>query len=83
MPLALPEVILGINQTILYAIFMAILGTLIGGVGGLAGPLMSALGSSDIGNGTILGLCIACIGLTADRLIRTWAADRKAKLGLL
>ena len=82
MPLALPEVILGINQTILYAIFMAILGTLIGGVGGLAGPLMSALGSSDIGNGTILGLCIACIGLTADRLITTWAADRKAQLGL-
>lgn len=56
MPLALPVVLLGGNQTILYAMFIAILETRIGGVGGLAGPLMSALGSSDVGNGTVLGL---------------------------
>jgi len=56
MPLALPVVLLGGNQTILYAMFIAILGTRVGGVGGLAGPLMRALGSSDMRNGTVLGL---------------------------
>ena len=56
MPLALSVVLLGGNQTILYTMFIAILGTRIGGVGGLAGPLIRALGSSDMRNGTVLGL---------------------------
>ncbi|MFT7475896.1 MAG: glycine betaine/proline transport system permease protein [Verrucomicrobiales bacterium] len=82
MPLAMPEILLGLNQTILYAIFMAILGTLIGGVGGLAAPLKVALGGADMGNGMVVGLTVACIGLTADKLITTWSAERKAQLGL-
>ena len=34
------------------------------------------------GNGLMLGLCVAFIGLAVDNLIRTWADQRKKLLGL-
>lgn len=83
MPLALPEILLGLNQTILYALFMVIIGAFIGGIDGLGRPLLLALTNSDIGTGTIMGLCVAFLGLTADKLITSSSAERKAQLGLL
>jgi len=83
MPLALPEILLGLNQTILYSLFMVIIGAFIGGIDGLGRPLLLALTNSDIGTGTIMGLCVAFLGLTADKLITSWSAERKAQLGLL
>jgi glycine betaine/proline transport system permease protein len=35
-----------------------------------------------IGNGLMLGLCVAFIGLTVDHLITRWAKDRSSQLGL-
>ena len=81
-PLAMPEILLGLNQTILYSLFMVMIGALIGGIGGLGTPLLLSLTNSDIGAGSILGLCVALLGLTADRLITVWSSDRKAQLGL-
>lgn len=83
LPLALPEILLGLNQTILYALFMVIIGAFIGGIDGLGRPILLALTNSDVGTGTIMGLCVAFLGLTADKLIRSWSSDRKAQLGLL
>jgi glycine betaine/proline transport system permease protein len=34
-----------------------------------------------IGNGLMLGLCVAFIGLAVDNLIRTWANQQKKLLG--
>ena len=34
------------------------------------------------GNGLILGVCVAFMGLAVDNLIRTWAERRKQLLGL-
>ena len=34
------------------------------------------------GNGLMLGLCVAFIGLAVDNLIRTWADQRKKLLGI-
>lgn len=82
LPLALPEILLGLNQTILYALFMVIIGAFIGGIEGLGTPLILSLTNLDIGTGTIAGLCVAFLGLTADKLITSWSADRKAQLGL-
>ena len=33
------------------------------------------------GNGLMLGLCVAFIGLAVDNLIRTWAEKQKKLLG--
>ena len=82
LPLAMPEILLGLNQTILYTLFMAMIAALIGGINGLGTPLLLSLTNSDIGAGSILGLCVALLGLTSDRLITVWSADRKAQLGL-
>jgi len=82
LPLAMPEILLGLNQTILYTLFMAMIAALIGGIDGLGTPLLLSLTNSDIGAGSILGLCVALLGLTSDRLITVWSGDRKAQLGL-
>ncbi len=36
---------------------------------------------SDGGKGLIIGLCVAFIGLTADRLLVEWSDQMKIKLG--
>ena len=36
---------------------------------------------SDGGKGLIIGLCVAFIGLTADRLLVEWSKQMKLKLG--
>lgn len=82
LPMALPEILLGLNQTILYSLFMVIIAAFIGGIEGLGTPLLLSLTNSDIGVGTIAGLAVAFLGLTADKLITSWSAERKAQLGL-
>jgi len=81
-PLAFPHIMLGINQTVVFALFMVIIGAFIG-TEDLGQYIMKAL--SDLkggGKALILGLCAAFIGLAVDNLIRTWANKRKKLLGL-
>ena len=81
-PLAFPHIMLGINQTVVFALFMVIIGAMIG-TEDLGQYILKAL--SDLkggGKGLILGLCVAFIGLAGDNLIRTWAEKRKSLLGL-
>jgi glycine betaine/proline transport system permease protein len=81
-PLAFPHIMLGINQTVVFALFMVIIGAFIG-TEDLGQYILKAL--SDLkggGKGLILGLCVAFIGLAVDNLIRTWAEKRKKLLGL-
>ncbi len=81
-PLAFPHIMLGINQTVVFALFMVIIGAFIG-TEDLGQYILKAL--SDVkggGKGLILGLCVAFIGLAVDNLIRTWANKRKKLLGL-
>ena len=81
-PLAFPHIMLGINQTVVFALFMVIIGAMIG-TEDLGQYILKAL--SDLkggGKGLILGLCVAFIGLAVDNLIRTWAEKRKIFLGL-
>ena len=81
LPLAVPEIMLGLNQTIMFALFMVIIAALIG-TQDLGREIMHALTYSDIGTGITAGLCIAFIGIMADRLIGSWSAKRKEALGL-
>jgi len=81
-PLAFPHIMLGINQTVVFALFMVIIGAFIG-TEDLGQYIMKSL--SDLkggGKALILGLCVAFMGLAVDNLIRTWANKRKKLLGL-
>ena len=68
MPLAFPEIILGANQTLMFSLFMVMIAGFIGTVD-LSQEIFRALSFSDGGKGLIIGLCVAFIGLTADRLL--------------
>ncbi len=82
MPLALPEIMLGINQTIMFALFMVIIAAFIG-TKDLGQEIFRALTFNDAGKGLVLGLCVAFMGLAADQLISAWSARRKQRLGLV
>ncbi|MFU0504456.1 ABC transporter permease [Pseudaminobacter sp. NGMCC 1.201702] len=81
MPLAVPEIMLGINQTIMFALFMVIIAAFIG-TKDIGQEIFRALTFNDAGKGLVLGLCVAFMGLTADQLITAWATKRKRLLGL-
>ncbi len=80
LPLALPEIMLGINQTILMALAMIIICAMIG-TRDLGQEVFIALSKADSGRGIVAGLAIAFIGIIADRLFNAWSARARAKLG--
>ncbi len=81
LPLAFPHIMLGVNQTVVFALFMVIIGAFIG-TSDLGQYILKALSDRQgTGNGLILGLCVAFIGLSVDHLIKTWAGQQKKLLG--
>jgi glycine betaine/proline transport system permease protein len=82
LPLAFPHIMLGVNQTVIFALFMVIIGAFIGTTD-LGQLILKAISEPQgTGIGIILGLCVAFIGLAVDQIIRTWANQRKKMLGL-
>ena len=82
LPIALPEIMLGVNQTIMMALAMTAITALIGGQD-LGQEIYRALPTSDAGRGVMAGLGIATLGIVADRLINAWANKRKEALGIV
>ena len=81
LPVAAPEIALGLNQTIMMALAMVIVASLVGAQG-LGSDVMVALSRADPGRGLVAGLCVALIAIVADRTLQAWAATRKRALGL-
>lgn len=82
LPIAFPEILLGINQTIMMALAMVAITALIGSRD-LGQEIYKALPGADTGRGLLAGLGIAFIGIIASRLIGAWAEQRKKALGML
>jgi glycine betaine/proline transport system permease protein len=81
LPLAMPEIMLGINQTILFALSMLVITALVG-TRDLGQEVYIALTKVDTGRGIIAGLCVAFLGIVADRLLRAWADRFRRRLGI-
>ena len=79
--LALPEILLGLNQTIMFALSMLVITALVG-TRDLGQEVYIALTKADPGRGLVAGLAVAFIAIIADRLISAGAARAKARLGL-
>ena len=81
LPLALPEIMLGVNQTIMMALSMLVITALVG-TRDLGQEVYIALTKADSGRGLVAGICVAFLAIISDRLISAWSTRRKAELGL-
>lgn len=81
MPLALPTLMVGLNQSVMFSLFMVIIAAFIG-TQDLGQEMQRALSSTDVGKGLVLGLAVAFMGLMVDHLLMRWSATRRRTLGL-
>jgi glycine betaine/proline transport system permease protein len=82
LPLALPDIMLGINQTLMMGLSMLVITALVG-TRGLGQQTLIALSKVDPGLGLTAGICVAFIAIAADRLIHAWAQRKRRELGLV
>jgi len=74
LPLAAPVILLGLNQTIMYAIAMLVIAALVG-TSDLGQRVYIGLGDGDFGVGIVAGVGMAIIAMLADRM--TQAVSRR------
>lgn len=75
-PLALPTIMAGLNQTIMMALSMVVIAALIG-AGGLGAPVVLGLNTLDIGLATIGGLAIVLMAIVLDRITQSMGVPKK------
>ena len=78
-PLALPTIMAGINQTTMMALAMVVVASLVG-AGGLGEAVLRALGRQEAGNSAIAGLAIVVMAIIIDRITQSAARERQRVL---
>lgn len=74
LPVALPTILAGVNQTIMLALSMVVIAALIG-AGGLGQPVVTGLQQLDIGLGFEGGLAIVILAVFLDRVTQSLGAS--------
>ena len=75
MPGAMPQVLVGVNQTTMQALSMVIIAAIIGGFDDIGWAVLTALRKAQFGQSLMAGLCIVFLAVMIDRI--TWGfADR-------
>ena len=81
LPMALPTIMTGVTQTIMMALGIVVLATLLG-AGGLGQEIMETLSTRRTGRGVATGLAVVAIAMVLDRIGRSIAvADRSSLPG--
>ena len=78
-PMALPTIMAGINQTTMMALAMVTIASMVA-AGGLGDNVLRALQKNQAGNGLISGLAIVFLAIIIDRLTQSIAAKRQEAL---
>ena len=81
MPMATPQLLLGLNQTTMLALSMLVITALVG-TRDLGQEVYIALTSANAGRGIVAGLSVAFIAIVADRLVHAMANSQRKRLGL-
>lgn len=76
LPLALPSIMAGLNQTIMMALSMVVIAALIG-AGGLGEPVVQGLNTLDIGLAAVGGICIVMMAMVLDRVTQGLATTSR------
>lgn len=74
-PLAMPTILAGLNQTIMMALSMVVIAALIG-AGGLGSPVILGLNTLDIGRAVVGGLGIVLMAIVLDRITQSMAQKK-------
>ncbi|MEY3802240.1 MAG: hypothetical protein RLZZ51_522, partial [Actinomycetota bacterium] len=80
-PLAMPSIILAINQMVMMVLAMAIIAGMVGG-GGLGYRSIEALTKPDSGLGVEVGLAIVIMATILDRLLQATARRLQAPVAV-
>jgi glycine betaine/proline transport system permease protein len=73
LPLALPAILLGVNQCLMMSLSMVVIAALIG-ASGLGDEILRAIAQLDSGQGIMAGLAIFVVAVMLDRITRGWAS---------
>lgn len=81
LPMATPQLLLGLNQTIMLALSMLVITALVG-TRDLGQEVYIALTKANAGQGIIAGLSVAFLAIIADRIVNALAEGQRRRLGL-
>jgi len=80
LPLALPNIMAGINQTIMMALAMVVIASMIG-VAGLGQPVLRSITNQYFALGLLNGLAIVVLAIIFDRVSQAYAKRSQKYLG--
>lgn len=78
LPLAMPTIMAGINQTLMLALSMVVIASMIA-VGGLGQMVLRGIGRLDMGLATIGGTGIVILAIILDRLTQSFGRDARSR----
>ena len=79
LPMAIPTIMAGVNQTIMMALAMVVVASLVG-AGGLGEDVLRALNRFKPGEALLGGLAIVALAIIVDRITQAWAKERQEAL---
>lgn len=80
LPIALPTIMAGVNQTIMMALSMVIIASMVG-AGGLGNDVLASIQRLDIGLGFESGLAVVLLAIILDRITESFGAGREKNRG--
>jgi glycine betaine/proline transport system permease protein len=78
LPIAMPTIMAGVNQTIMMALSMVIIASMVG-AGGLGNDVLASIQRLDIGLGFESGLAVVLLAIILDRLTESFGVARKGR----
>jgi glycine betaine/proline transport system permease protein len=80
LPLAMPTIMAGVNQTLMLALSMVVIASMIA-VGGLGQMVLRGIGRLDMGLASIGGLGIVLLAIVLDRLTQAMGQRDRSRTG--
>lgn len=77
LPIAMPTIMAGVNQTIMMALSMVIIASMVG-AGGLGNDVLASIQRLDIGLGFESGLAVVLLAIILDRLTESFGTARES-----
>jgi glycine betaine/proline transport system permease protein len=81
LPLALPTILAGVNQTTMMALAMVVIASMIG-AGGLGYQVLQGIGRLEVSRGLFAGLGIVVLAIIFDRITQSFGKRLQRQIGL-